>query len=160
MEELKFIVFRIGEQKYGMNLKYIKGIEQNYQIISVPNATEAVEGIMNLRGDVIPVYSLRKRFGLTSRSDSPQKSMLVTMSSGSMLAYEVDEVVTIEEMKNENVNNMPAVAMNEDNAFMEKILNINGDIIITINSDKVLSESTRKAVEQMIEENKTSNDKG
>ena len=158
MEELKFIVFRIGEQKYGMNLKYIKGIEQNYQIISVPNATEAVEGIMNLRGDVIPVYSLRKRFGLTSRSDSPQKSMLVTMSSGSMLAYEVDEVVTIEEMKNENVNNMPAVAMNEDNAFMEKILNINGDIIITINSDKVLSESTRKAVEQMIEENKTSND--
>lgn len=160
MEELKFIVFRIGEQKYGMNLKYIKGIEQNYQIISVPNATEAVEGIMNLRGDVIPVYSLRKRFGLTSRSDSPQKSMLVTMSSGSMLAYEVDEVVTIEEMKNENVNNMPAVAMNEENAFMEKILNINGDIIITINSDKVLSESTRKAVEQMIEENKTSNDKG
>ena len=160
MEELKFIIFRIGEQKYGMNLQYIKGIEQNYQVIAVPNTTEAIEGIMNLRGDVIPVYSLRKRFGVTSRIDDSKKSMLVTMSAGSPLAYEVDEVVTIEELKDENVSDMPAVATNEENAFMEKILNINGDIVITINSDKVLSEATRKVVEQMIEENKTSNDKG
>ena len=160
MEELKFVIFRIGEQKYGMNLKYIKGIEQNYQVIVVPNTTEAIEGIMNLRGEVIPVYSLRKRFGLTGRIDDSKKSMLVTMSSGCILAYEVDEVVTIEEMKEENVSDMPAVATNEENAFMEKILNINGDIVITINTDKVLSDATRKAVKQMIEENKISNDKG
>ena len=160
MEELKFVIFRIGEQKYGMNLKYIKGIEQNYQVIVVPNTTEAIEGIMNLRGEVIPVYSLRKRFGLTGRIDDSKKSMLVTMSSGCILAYEVDEVVTIEEMKEENVSEMPAVATNEENAFMEKILNINGDIVITINTDKVLSDATRKAVKQMIEENKISNDKG
>lgn len=159
MEELKFVIFRIEKQKYGMNLKYIKGIEQNYQIISVPNATEAIEGIMNLRGAVIPVYSLRKRFGLKGQTDKDKKSMLVTMSAGSPLAYEVDEVVTIEEMKEEDISNMPLIATNEENAFMEKILNINGDIVIALNSDKVLSEATRKVVEQMIEENKTSKDK-
>ena len=60
MEELKFIIFKLGEQKYAMNLLYINGIEQNYQIIPVPNAPEGIEGIINLRGDVIPVYSLKR----------------------------------------------------------------------------------------------------
>ena len=101
MEELKFIIFKLGEQKYAMNLLYINGIEQNYQIIPVPNAPEGIEGIINLRGDVIPVYSLKQRFGMDTRVAGTDKNLLVTMSSGTAVAYEVDEVFSIEELDKE-----------------------------------------------------------
>ena len=154
MEELKYIVFQIGEQKYGMNLKYINGIEQDYQIIPVPNAPEAVKGIINLRGNVIPVYSLKRRFGLEDSTDYPGKSLLITMSSKILLAYEVDEVVAIEEMKKENINDMPLVAFNDENIFLENVLRFGDDIAITINVDNVLSKAAKEIVNRLVEDNK------
>lgn len=152
MEELKFIVFRLGEQKYGMNLMYVNGIEEDYNIIPVPNAPQGIKGIINLRGSVIPVYSLRERFGMESRVSNPAKSLLVTKSADMVVAYEVDAVIGIEEMTAANVNEMPRVASNEETAFMEQVLHIGQDIVIAINVNKVLSEEMTEALNQMVEE--------
>ena len=153
MEELKYVVFQLGEQRYGMSLMHINGIEKDYHIIPVPNAPEGISGIINLRGSVVPVYSLRERFGMDSRIDNPEKSLLITLSSGTMLAYEVDAVEEIEEMRPEDVNEMPSVASSEETAFMDKVLHIRNDIVIAINVDKVLSEDAQNMVNQLIENN-------
>ena len=153
MEELKYVVFQLGNQRYGMNLMCINGIEKDYVIIPVPNAPEGISGIINLRGLVVPVYSLRERFGMDKRIDNPEKSLLITQSSGTMLAYEVDAVEEIEEMKAENINAMPFVASNDETVFMDKVLHIGKDIVIAINVDKVLSDEAREALSQLVEEN-------
>lgn len=153
MEEQKFVVFQLEDQKYGMSLMRVNGIEQDYHIIPVPNAPEGISGIINLRGAVIPVYSLRERFGMNPHIDNPEKSLLVTNSHGILLAYEVDCVEEIEEVPNSKISLMPSVASNEDTAFMEQVLQIGNEIIITINVDKVLSEDVRQMVDQIVEEN-------
>lgn len=153
MEELKYVVFQLGDQRYGMNLMRINGIEKDYSIIPVPNAPEGISGIINLRGSVVPVYSLRERFGMDSRIDNPEKSLLVTYSSGTMMAYEVDAVEEIEEMRPENINEMPYVASNDETAFMDQVLHIGNDIVIAINVDKVLSEDAMSMVNQLVENN-------
>lgn len=153
MEEQKFVVFQLEDQKYGMSLMRVNGIEQDYHIIPVPNAPEGISGIINLRGAVIPVYSLRERFGMDPHIDNPEKSLLVTNSHGILLAYEVDCVEEIEEVPNSKISLMPSVASNEDTAFMERVLQIGNEIIITINVDKVLSEDVRQMVDQIVEEN-------
>ena len=153
MEELKYVVFQLGEEAYGMNLMYINGIEQEYRVIPVPNAPEGVIGIINLRGEVIPVYSLRERFGLDKRITNPEKSLLITYSSGTRLAYEVDAVKSIEQMEKEKIHTMPSVASSDETAFMEQVLHVGDDIVITINVDKVLSEELKSEVDQMIEDN-------
>lgn len=153
MEELKYVVFQLGEQRYGMSLMRINGIEKDYHIIPVPNAPEGISGIINLRGLVVPVYSLRERFGMDSRIDNPEKSLLITYSSGTMLAYEVDAVEEIEEMRPEDINDMPSVASSEETAFMDKVLHIRNDIVIVVNVDKVLSEDAQNMVNQLIENN-------
>lgn len=154
MEEFKYIVFQLAEQKYAINLMCIKGIEQGYRIIPVPNAPAAVKGIINLRNAVIPVYSLRERFGLDSRVDNPERSLLITSSSGTLLAYEVDAVIGIEEMEPYRINRMPFIASNEETSFMEEVLHIGDDIIIAISVDEVLSEETREQLNKIIDENK------
>lgn len=153
MEEQKFVVFQLEDQKYGMSLMRVNGIEQDYHIIPVPNAPEGISGIINLRGAVIPVYSLRERFGMDPHIDNPEKSLLVTNSHGILLAYEVDCVEEIEEVPDSKISLMPSVASNEDTAFMEQVLQIGSEIIITINVDKVLSEDVRQMVDQIVEEN-------
>lgn len=153
MEEQKFVVFQLEDQRYGMSLMRVNGIEQDYHIIPVPNAPEGISGIINLRGAVIPVYSLRERFGMDPHIDNPEKSLLVTNSHGILLAYEVDCVEEIEEVPNSKISLMPSVASNEDTAFMEQVLQIGNEIIITINVDKVLSEDVRQMVDQIVEEN-------
>ena len=153
MEEQKFVVFQLEDQKYGMSLMRVNGIEQDYHIIPVTNAPEGISGIINLRGAVIPVYSLRERFGMDPHIDNPEKSLLVTNSHGILLAYEVDCVEEIEEVPDSKISLMPSVASNEDTAFMEQVLQIGNEIIITINVDKVLSEDVRQMVDQIVEEN-------
>lgn len=153
MEELKYVVFQLGEQKYGMSLMRISGIEKDYHIIPVPNGPEGISGIINLRGSVVPVYSLRERFGMDKRIDNPEKSLLVTYSSGTILAYEVDAVEEIEEMAAENIKPMPSVASSDETAFMDQVLHVGNDIVIVINVDKVLSEETQNMVNQLIENN-------
>lgn len=152
MEERKYIIFQLGEEKYGMNLSYVNGIEQDYYIIPVPNAPEGIRGIINLRGLVIPVYSLRERFGMDVRVENPAKSMLITMSSNIMLGYEVDAVLGIEEVAPEDISKMPFVASNEETSFMEQVLCVKEGIIIAINVNKVLSDDMEDALNQMVEE--------
>lgn len=153
MEELKYVVFQLGEQRYGMSLAHISGIEKDYHVIPVPNAPKGISGIINLRGAVVPVYSLRERFGMDTHIDNSEKSLLITHSDGIILAYEVDAVEDIEEMKPDNINEMPHVASSEETAFMDQVLHIGKDIVIAINVDKVLSENARNMVNQLIEDN-------
>ena len=152
MEERKYIIFQLGEEKYGMNLSYVNGIEQDYHIIPVPNAPEGFKGIINLRGLVIPVYSLRQRFGMDARVDNPAKGMLITMCSDIMVGYEVDAVLGIEEMAPEDINKMPFVASNEETSFMDQVLYVKNEIVIAINVSKVLSEEMEEALTSIVDE--------
>lgn len=152
MEERKYIIFQLGEEKYGMNLSYVNGIEQDYHIIPVPNAPEGIKGIINLRGLVIPVYSLRQRFGMDARVDNLAKSMLITMCSDIMVGYEVDAVLGIEEMAPEDINKMPFIASNEETSFMDQVLYVKNEIVIAINVSKVLSEEMEEALTSIVDE--------
>ena len=152
MEERKYFIFQLGEEKYGMNLSYVNGIEQDYHIIPVPNAPEGIKGIINLRGLVIPVYSLRQRFGMDARVDNPAKGMLITMCSDIMVGYEVDAVLGIEEMAPEDINKMPFVASNEETSFMDQVLYVKNEIVIAINVSKVLSEEMEEALTSIVDE--------
>ncbi len=151
MEEFRYVIFQLGEQKYAINLMFINGIEQGYDIIPVPNAPEGIKGLINLRGTVIPVYSLRERFGMESRVDNPERSLLVVNYDDDLLAYEVDCVEGIEEISPSNINRMPSMASNEDTAFMEEVLRIGDSIVIVISVDEVVSDELQMKLNKIIE---------
>lgn len=158
MEEFKYVIFLLGEQKYAMNLMCVNAIVQDYRIIPVPNAPEGIKGIINLRGSVIPVYSLKTRFGLETGTGRSEGSLLITKSSGTDLAYEVDSVISIEEIEPHHINRMPEIAAIGDTKFMEEVLQLKEDIVISISADEVLSEETRDALEDIIAENQGKDD--
>ena len=100
-EALKPIVFRVGNELYGIDIQYVNAIEKDQDIVRVPNASSSIKGIINLRGDIIPVYSLRDKFKLPQ---APGDTKLIIANLPDMkLAIEVDEVEEIDDLQEDEI---------------------------------------------------------
>ena len=152
MRYVKYLIFRIEDRKYAIELNHVNGTEQNYSIIPIPDPPEGIQGVINLRGKIVPVYSLRQRFGFDPKITSPGKSALIARTSGIMIAYEVDAVEFIEELEEDQIKSMPQMVENDETSFMNKVLNVRNQIVVVVDVNKVLSAEAIETLERMIEE--------
>lgn len=108
-ETKQYIVIRLGNEQFGIDIKYIDNIVRMQRITRVPMAQDYFKGVINLRGEVIPVMSLRVRFELEDDEiDSKTRIIIIKMDSQSkvgVLVDQVKEVVTIEADAIEKVGN-------------------------------------------------------
>ncbi len=146
----RFLVFRIDDRKYAVNLVHVNGTEQEYSVSPLPEAPFGITGVINLRGDLVPVYSLRKRFGKSEGVLESGKTALIARTSGIMIAYEVDNVESIEELDEAEIRGMPQVASNAETSFMNKVIQVNNEIIVVIDVNQVLSNEAIEALERII----------
>lgn len=148
MEEFKPVVFKLDKELYGLDINKVQGIEKEQQVVRVPNTATYVKGIMNLRGDVIPVYSLRKKFGMPETSATDIQYIIVR-TNGSLLALEVDSVDEIHSVDSDNVHGVPSIVSSVETRYFDKVLKTNRGLIITIDIDKLLSDEEIEQIEQM-----------
>lgn len=96
---VKYIVIRLGEEQYGIDIKYIDNIVRMQNITRVPKIQPYLLGVINLRGEVIPVMSLRKKMGLATDEISKMTRIIIVkleqFGSVGILVDEVKEVVTL-----------------------------------------------------------------
>lgn len=149
-EALKPIVFRIGNELYGIDISYVNAIEKDQDIVRVPNASSSIKGIINLRGDIIPVYSLRDKFKLP-QSPNPTK-LIITNLPDMKLAVEVDEVVEIDDLQEDEIRDFPSIAANRDTAYFVKVANTKGRLILIIDIHNLLTASEAEDAKQLMEE--------
>ncbi|HEX3076501.1 MAG TPA: chemotaxis protein CheW [Lachnospiraceae bacterium] len=150
MENTKQVIFKLGNEEFGIGILYVKGIEKYLDIVPIPNAPNYIEGIINLRGDVIPVYSLRSKFGLPKREVDENTKLIVTKSGDVMMAFEVDSVNEIVEISSSNIHEAPAILKTERTAYINYVADIEKRLIILLNLDGILSESEKGAIEKMV----------
>ena len=148
MADFKPVVFKLGNELYGLDISVVRGIEKEQQVVHVPNTASYIKGIMNLRGDVIPVYSLRKKFSMPdSASDDVQ--YIIVRANGCLIALEVDSVDEIHNVEAENVHGVPFIVNSANTRYFDKVLKSNRGLIITIDIDKLLSDEEIQQIEQM-----------
>ena len=76
-ELLQLVTFSIGEEEFGVNILKVQEINRTMEITKVPRSPEFVEGVINLRGKVIPIIDLRRRFGLSSKPEDKDTRIIV-----------------------------------------------------------------------------------
>ena len=86
MADFKPVVFKLENELYGLDINKVQGIEKEQQVVHVPNTASYIKGIMNLRGEVIPVYSLRKKFGMSDVA-SADVQYIIVRANGSLLVF-------------------------------------------------------------------------
>lgn len=150
MEEAKHVIFKLEGEEYGLDIMFVNAIEKYTNIIAVPNAPSYIEGIINLRGDVIPVYSLRTKFGLPKKQVDDNTKLIITKTDDILLAFQVDSVQEITELSSENINETPRILKTTNTAYIGQVANIDGRMIILMNLNGILSDAEEKGIEEIL----------
>lgn len=152
MNDTKQVIFKVGNEEFGLDIMLVNAIEKYTNIVRIPNSPDCIEGIINLRGDVIPVYSLRKKFGLPKAEVSEETKLIVTKSLGILMAYEVDSVQEIIEISGKNISEPPMILKSRYTSYMKCVANINGRMIILLDHDGIISNAEKEKIESFVEE--------
>ncbi|MBQ4536829.1 MAG: chemotaxis protein CheW [Lachnospiraceae bacterium] len=108
LETFQYIVIRLGEEQYGIDIRFIDNIIRMQHITRVPKVAPYLKGVINLRGEVIPVMSLRVRMGLAGDEITKATRILILKleqeGNVGVIVDEVKEVVTLAEDEIEKVS--------------------------------------------------------
>ena len=103
---VQYIVVRIGIEQYGINIKYIDNIVRNQKITRVPKTQTYYKGVINLRGEIIPVMSIRLKLGLEDDEFTDKTRIIIVKIEGATIGVIVDqvrEVVTLDDDNTEKI---------------------------------------------------------
>ena len=149
--EFKPVVFRIGKEEYGVDINVVRGIEKVMQVVPVPNANRIIKGIINLRGSIIPICSLRRKFGKEDIPYNEDTKFIIVTTETLSIGLEVDSVGDIQNVEENNIFPVPGILVSEDTEYYKNILNVNGRLIVMLDVDKLLKEEEMKALQKTVE---------
>ncbi len=147
---IKPVVFKIEGQLFGVDINVVQSIEKQISIVPVPNSTAYIKGIVNLRGEVIPVYSLKRKFNM--KDESYTDSSIIINAGAVKLALEVDEVMEIGDVNDEDIVNMPSIINNDDTRFMDRVAHVGKDLIILLDVEKLLTAQETENIKKITED--------
>lgn len=155
MAEMQIIVFKVGEEVYGADVNYIKGIEKMLPIVRVPTSVPHVLGVVNLRGKVLPVLSLQSKFGIGSGKDITEDSRLLIVSYDDMdVALFVDEVSEIETIRDENYFDTPLIVKSSDTEYVKAIINNGKRLIVLIDHMNLIPMDNQDQMKEILKDDK------
>ena len=147
---IKPVVFKVGELLYGVDINLVQSIEKQVSVVPVPNATDYIKGIVNLRNEVIPLYSLKRKFKM---KDEGYTGCSIIVNTGDVkLALEVDDVIEIGDINPENIMKMPSIIKNDSTRFMDRVAHIGKDLVVLMDVCQMLSDDEVDNLKNMTEE--------
>lgn len=152
MESTKHAIFILGEEKYGLNIMDVNTIEKFITINPVENAPKNVKGLIHLRGNKIPVYSLRRKFGLQEIEPDEDTRFIITFSNELQIAYEVDKMIEIAQIGQEQMNEVPSIIRSKDTAYIKLVSNMDGSLVILLDQNGILTEEERSMIKAIIKQ--------
>ncbi|HDQ72899.1 MAG TPA: chemotaxis protein CheW [Chloroflexi bacterium] len=137
--EIQVVVFSLAEENYGVDINAVEGIIKMQAITKVPKAPSFVEGITNLRGYVLPVIDLRKRFGLPAAEPDKETRIVHVEMDGVRVGMLVDAVTEVLRVTEEDIEPPSPLVTTVDSAFITGIAKVDERLIILVDLVKVLS---------------------
>jgi len=137
-ELLQLVSFRIGEEEFGLDILRVQEIIRIQELTRVPNSPDFVDGVINLRGKVIPVIALRKRFGLAQLAHDKQTRIVVTEVQGTVLGFIVDSVSEVLRIPAETVEPPPQLGKVEQE-YVSGVGKLENRLLILLDVDRLMS---------------------
>ncbi len=138
IEEMQLVIFDLGEETYGVDIGSVREIIRIQEITKVPRTPEFVEGVINLRGKVIPVIDLRKRFGFMKAEATKDSRIVVVDINGSDIGVVVDAVTEVLRLNTDSVEPPTGVTTTSDSAYLLGIAKLEDRLIILLDLQTAL----------------------
>ena len=146
--ERQLVVFDLSDGSYGVDIGTVREIIRMQEITQIPKMPHYVEGVINLRGRVIPVLDLRKRFGLEVTEYTQDTRIVVVDIGGIDIGAIVDEVTEVLRVALQSIEPPSDVVLGEDSEYVVGVVKLGERLVILLELARALSESERALLDQ------------
>ena len=138
--EIQLVVFRLGGEEFGLDISQVREIIRLQEITPMPKAPDFIEGVINLRGQIIAVMDLAKRLGFTRKDSSDKARIVVIDVKESLLGLVVDEVPEVLRILESNVEPTPEMIESQAHAeFIKGVGKFGKRLIILLDAQKIVT---------------------
>ncbi len=148
-QEIQLACFRIGVEMYALDIMRIKEIIRPQKLTPVPRAPEFIEGVINLRGAVIPVVDLRKRFNQQPSTQARKTRIIICSLSGKIIGLLVDEVSEVRTYARPEIQPAPQFLKGQGSEFFLGVAKRDDDLIMLLDLERILSSGERIDLEKL-----------
>jgi purine-binding chemotaxis protein CheW len=146
----QLIKFVVADLTFGIEITQIHQILKPQQIYKVPNAAPYIEGLLNLRGRVLTVFNLRKRFSLPEKDNDENTKIIIVTMNEFLLGFIVDSVTEIVRLADEDMEPVPPSLQGLDKRFLSGIGKVDDHVILMLDLTKVLTSEEEKEMENLV----------
>jgi purine-binding chemotaxis protein CheW len=142
-EEFQLVTFQLGAELYGIDIMQVKSIEETKEVRPIPNSPNYVEGIFNLRGEIIPVINLHRRFHLTRAAiedgDELLSGFLIIRLDGVHVAIIIDKVSRVLSVKPDDIQQPPQMLSGIGAEYIEGVVHREDGYLIILDIDRLFN---------------------
>lgn len=137
---MQLVGFKIADELFGVDILMVQEIIRSAPITPVPNSPEFVEGVINLRGDIIPVIDLRKRLNLFDEHSETKKTWILILDIGGRVSgFIVDLVTEVLKIDQGDIEQAPEIIVaGLESQYIRGVLDISGDLLILLDFSRIL----------------------
>lgn len=144
-ELIQLVSFSLAQEEYGVDVLKVREIIRMPSITRVPNTPHYVEGVINLRGKVIPIISMRKRFSLSEAEYDKQTRIMVMDVAGELMGFIVDAVSEVIRISGSEIQPSPAVVTSGiDQECIAGVINQAERLLVLLDLEKMFSLDERR----------------
>jgi len=137
-ETKQFIVFSLGEERFGIDSLKITTIDRMKTITRVPKTPDYIKGVINLRGDIIPVMDLRAKFNLPLAEETEETRIIILKLEEVSIGVIVDQVLQTIQLGNDSIENASSLINSSDSDYIFGIGKVDGEIVTLLNFEKLV----------------------
>lgn len=148
-KEKQIVAFSLGSETYGVDIAQVREIIPIQKIVPVPRAPDFVEGIINLRGRVIPVLDLRHHFGFEKKKQDPDQRIVLTEVDGESIGVIVDSVSSVLRIPEASIEPPASVITGDDIEYIQGIAKVGSNLIVLLDLTKIISDAEKRTLKEV-----------
>ncbi|MBO7353005.1 MAG: chemotaxis protein CheW [Lachnospiraceae bacterium] len=147
------VIFKVGRGSYSFDSQYVRAVEVKPDIRLLPGAPECILGLVDLRGELVPVCDLNIKFNTGAASGSSADVIFVNTADG-CLGCTVDRVVEIGAVTEDLEIELPYLIRNANTEYIDEIVSYKGDLVTAIHQDRILNAEEKAALKKVFDKAK------
>ncbi len=137
-DEIQVVAFNLGKEEYAVDILNVQEINRLLNITRVPRSESHIEGVLNLRGNIIPIINLHKKFNLQSEGNEEDKRIVVFQFNDLKVGIIVDEVSEVLRLGKEDIEETGKVYSSINAEHIKGIAKVNNRLLILLDLLKIL----------------------
>ena len=154
----RYLTFFVDDEQYGLDISRIKEIIAPMDITYIPKTPDFVKGVINLRGSIIPVVDVRLKFDMQEKPIDINTAIIIYEVDKVSIGFIVDQVEDVLSIDEKHISDAPHFGSNIDTSFIENVAEVDNDVIMLLNLEKIFEAEELLDISKLEREEKTTSE--